>query len=370
MFWGNEHTNADAYKGTVSTSTKKTKFIQSTAMEFLVDKDDSPLAIDPIIKCEPFYVSNEFEINIEQGHSYSITKFVGISTNLNNPDEKTIDKAEAAAANGKKEGFQSLLFSHKKAWNDIWENADVKISGDVAAQQAIRFNIFQLYQTYTGENEKLNIGPKGFTGEKYGGATYWDTEAYCLPFYLKTSHSSVAKQLLKYRYNQLNKAIENAEKLGFKNGAALFPMVTMNGEECHNEWEITFEEIHRNGAIAYAIYNYVEHTGDKDYIINYGIEVLVAISRFWSQRFNWSEDKKAYVMLGVTGPNEYENNVNNNWYTNYIAKWCLSYTMECINEINSNIIGTDEKKLWEKIINNTYLPQINSSNLFLQQDGF
>ncbi|MEC9158809.1 MAG: glycoside hydrolase family 65 protein, partial [Bacteroidota bacterium] len=336
LFWDNEHTIADAFKGTVCTSTKKTKFIQSTAMEFSVDKDDNPIAIDPIIKCEPFYVSNEFEINIEQGHSYSVTKFVGISTNLNNANEKTIDKAEAAATNGKKEGFHSLLRSHKKAWNEIWENADVKISGDVAAQQAIRFNIFQLYQTYTGENEKLNIGPKGFTGEKYGGATYWDTEAYCLPFYLKTSHSSVAKQLLKYRYNQLNKAIENAEKLGFKNGAALFPMVTMNGEECHNEWEITFEEIHRNGAIAYAIYNYVEHTGDKEYIVNYGIEVLVAISRFWVQRFNWSENKNAYVILGVTGPNEYENNVNNNWYTNYIAKWCLSYTIQCINEIDSN----------------------------------
>ena len=370
LFWDNEHTIADAFKGTVCTSTKKTKFIQSTAMEFSVDKDDNPIAIDPIIKCEPFYVSNEFEINIEQGHSYSVTKFVGISTNLNNANEKTIDKAEAAATNGKKEGFHSLLRSHKKAWNEIWENADVKISGDVAAQQAIRFNIFQLYQTYTGENEKLNIGPKGFTGEKYGGATYWDTEAYCLPFYLKTSHSSVAKQLLKYRYNQLNKAIENAEKLGFKNGAALFPMVTMNGEECHNEWEITFEEIHRNGAIAYAIYNYVEHTGDKEYIVNYGIEVLVAISRFWAQRFNWSENKNAYVILGVTGPNEYENNVNNNWYTNYIAKWCLSYTIQCINEIDSNIIDADEKKLWDKIINNTYLPQINNSNIFLQQDGF
>ena len=370
LFWDNEHTIADAFKGTVCTSTKKTKFIQSTAMEFSVEKDDNSIAINPIIKCEPFYVSNEFEINIEKGHSYSVTKFVGISTNLNNADEKTIDKSEAAATNGKKEGFHSLLRSHKKAWNEIWENADVKISGDVAAQQAIRFNIFQLYQTYTGENEKLNIGPKGFTGEKYGGATYWDTEAYCLPFYLKTSHSSVAKQLLKYRYNQLNKAIENAEKLGFKNGAALFPMVTMNGEECHNEWEITFEEIHRNGAIAYAIYNYVEHTGDKEYIVNYGIEVLVAISRFWAQRFNWSENKNAYVILGVTGPNEYENNVNNNWYTNYIAKWCLSYTIKCINEIDSNIIDADEKKLWDKIINNTYLPQINNSNIFLQQDGF
>ena len=136
------------------------------------------------------------------------------------------------------------------------------IEGDVKAQQGIRFNIFQFNQTYLGKDARLNIGPKGFTGEKYGGSTYWDTEAYCIPFYMATKDQSVARNLLEYRYNHLEKAIENAEKLGFTNGAALYPMVTMNGEECHNEWEITFEEIHRNGAIAFAIYNYYRFTGD------------------------------------------------------------------------------------------------------------
>ena len=112
-------------------------------------------------------------------------------------------------------------------------------------------------------------------------------------------------------------------------------MVTMTGEECHNEWEITFEEIHRNGAIAYAIHDYTRYTGDRSYLLEYGIEVLIAISRFWAQRVNWSNDKEQYVMLGVTGPNEYENNVNNNWYTNYIACWCLRFTMETIQELKS-----------------------------------
>ncbi len=92
----------------------------------------------------------------------------------------------------------------------------------------------------------------------------------------------------------------------------LYPMVTMNGEECHNEWEITFEEIHRNGAIAYAIYNYIRHTGDDRYMDDFGLEVLIAISRFWVQRANYSAEKEKFVILGVTGPNEYENNVNNN----------------------------------------------------------
>ena len=229
----------------------------------------------------------------------------------------------------------------------------------------------------------MNIGPKGFTGEKYGGSTYWDTEAFCLPFYLSTAESHVAKNLLLYRYKQLDKAIENAEKLGFTNGAALFPMVTMNGEECHNEWEITFEEIHRNGAIAYAIYNYVNYTGDNEYLAKYGLEVLIAIARFWSQRITYSQDKNMYVMLGVTGPNEYENNVNNNWYTNTIACWSMEYAIEIADFVKKNYSENykrltkkanfdDELEIskWKEIINNMYFPYDEKTGIFLQQEGY
>jgi maltose phosphorylase len=237
-------------------------------------------------------------------------------------------------------------------------------------------------QTYTGEDDRLNIGPKGFTGEKYGGSTYWDTEAYCIPFYLGTAPAKVSKNLLIYRWKQLDRAIENAGKLGFNKGAALYPMVTMNGEECHNEWEITFEEIHRNGAIAYAIMDYVNYTNDRKHLVEYGWDVLVGIARFWAQRVNWSEDKQKYVMLGVTGPNEYENNVNNNWYTNYIATWCLKYTLEVYAEIQkyypaeaaakitSTAFAKEEIAQFQHIIENMYFPRDEKQKIYLQQDGF
>jgi maltose phosphorylase len=157
----------------------------------------------------------------------------------------------------------------------------------------------------------------------------------------------------------------------------------MNGEECHNEWEITFEEIHRNGAIAYAIYNYTRYTGDESYIEDYGLEVLIAISRFWAQRVNYSQEKKQYVILGVTGPNEYENNVNNNWYTNTIARWCLDYTLKMITKVQTDApekykklkekIHFNELKevgRWTNIVDNIYLPENEDLNIFLQQDGF
>ena len=117
----------------------------------------------------------------------------------------------------------------------------MRIDGDVAGQQGIRFNIFQLFSTYYGEDARLNIGPKGFTGEKYGGATYWDTEAYCLPMYTAIAGEEVAQNLLKYRWLQIDGAYHNAREQGLP--GALYPMVTFTGIECHNEWEITFEEI-------------------------------------------------------------------------------------------------------------------------------
>jgi maltose phosphorylase len=201
-----------------------------------------------------------YAVSVAKGEQSAIEKIGGYTVSLNH--ENTQIGAENAIKSALAKGYNQLLQDQIDAWAKIWEMSDITIDGDVKAQQGIRFNIFQLNQTYLGKDSRLNIGPKGFTGEKYGGSTYWDTEAYCIPFYMATKDQQVARNLLTYRYNQLDKAIENAAKLGFTNGAALYPMVTMNGEECHNEWEITFEEIHRNGAIAFAIFNYYRFTGD------------------------------------------------------------------------------------------------------------
>ena len=373
FFWEEDSHKVDVKKGFICSKTKKTNFIVSTAMRFSFWKNDDLLEIEPKNLSKAFYVENSFDYFLEEGNQYTLKKYVSIVSTINHSEGEVISKSIDNVRQAYMNGFDYLLKNHTSVWEEIWFKADIVIEGDLAAQQAIRFNIFQLYQTYTGKNDKLNIGPKGFTGEKYGGATYWDTEAYCLPFYLKTADSRVARQLLIYRYNQLDKAIENAQKLGFNNGAALYPMVTMNGEECHNEWEITFEEIHRNGAIAFAIYNYIRHTGDVEYLEKYGRPVLVAIARFWAQRFNYSQAKNAYVMLGVTGPNEYENNVNNNWYTNYIARWCIEYSLKVDNSLEKtlgSVLNDEEKQHWIAIIDNTYFPLLEGTNIFLQQDGF
>jgi len=382
-FWDEVEKECSENDCYIQMRTKKTGFEVATGMHFVIQQSGQPGITTGETIQKDKYIGVKVALDATQGQAITIIKY---AVNLSSLNYKAGELAAQLKQNlhrvsGK--GFDSMLAEQATAWAEKWKHNDIIIEGDIPAQQAIRFNIFQLNQTYTGEDDRLNIGPKGFTGEKYGGVTYWDTEAYCVPFYLSTAEPNVTKNLLLYRYKQLDEAYINAAMQGFGNGAALYPMVTMNGLECHNEWEITFEELHRNGAIAYAIFNYVRYTADEVYLVDYGLEVLIGIARFWSQRVSWSADKKKYVMLGITGPNEYENNVNNNWYTNTLACWCMQYAMQVIEKVKAadnqkyqalaaklNFNEEQETAKFTHIIENMYYPYDKTNEVFLQQDGY
>ncbi|MBL4663189.1 MAG: glycoside hydrolase family 65 protein, partial [Flavobacteriaceae bacterium] len=381
-FWDIKSVSELEQKAFIHTSTMKTDFQVCTFMSSKIFVDGVEVPIQYTSEKKPKRIAFKYSVSLKVGQSATLQKFAGYTVSLDKDYNKLQQSAIEVLNKGISIGYDVLKEQQRNAWAEIWDMADITIDGDVKAQQGIRFNIFQLNQTYLGKDARLNIGPKGFTGEKYGGSTYWDTEAYCIPFYMATKEPKVARNLLTYRYHHLGKAIENAEKLGFSNGAALYPMVTMNGEECHNEWEITFEEIHRNGAIAFAIYNYTRYTNDLSYIPEMGLEVLIGIARFWHQRATFSKPKNKYVILGVTGPNEYENNINNNFYTNYMAVWCLKYAESQI----TAMLGShpkDHRRIWAKTnltqneidswmetASNMYFPFDLERDIYLQQDGF
>lgn len=319
------------------------------------------------------YVAETYRYSLKTNQVARLEKYVAVITSRDVPEANQAEEAQKLLTIAVEAGWKQLKEEHSQVWKQRWEKADVIIDGDDEAQQGMRFNIFQLFSTYYGEDARLNIGPKGFTGEKYGGATYWDTEAYIVPMYLSVAEKEVSEQLLKYRHQQLAGAFHNAKQQGLK--GALYPMVTFTGVECHNEWEITFEEIHRNGAIAHAIFNYTSYTGDETYLLNEGIDVLVGISRFWEDRVHFSERNQQYMIHGVTGPNEYENNVNNNWYTNTIATWVLRYTLEALEKVSVDKlkelgISDAEKAKWQEIIEKMYFPVDEKLGIFVQHDTF
>lgn len=319
------------------------------------------------------YVETTYSGMVEAGETATLEKFALCFTSRDYDESVLTTMSLKAAARARELGYAELRASHAATWRERWNGCDVVIEGDDAAQQGIRFNLFQLLSTYSGDDARLNIGPKGFTGEKYGGATYWDTEAYCLPVYMAIAGQDVARQLLLYRWLQLDGAYFNARQQGLK--GALYPMVTFTGIECHNEWEITFEEIHRNGAIAHAIFNYATYTGDFDYLQKEGLDVLCGVARFYTDRAHFSKRRGKYMIHGVTGPNEYENNVNNNWYTNRIAAWSISLfcgeAEKATRERRADLSVTeDELKHMREVAAHMYYPEDETLGIFVQHDTF
>lgn len=378
-FWSYVGSGADSVASHVTMKTKKTEFTVSAAFAWNVS-GKVPEMVIPAAERDGEFVGASVQVGLDKGESVTLEKYVAVKSSRYHPAEGIGELACEEALEAKKAGYEKLFKRHREKWADIWRMGDITIEGDVPAQQGIRFSIYQLNCTYSGDDPRLNIGPKGFTGEKYGGVTYWDTEAYCLYFYLGTRMPEIARNLLVYRHNHLEKARENAKRLGLK--GALYPMVTMDGEECHNEWEITFEEIHRNAAISYAIKHYTDYTGDESYQVEKGIDVLIETSRFWASRVVYNRRQDKYMILGVTGPNEYENNVNNNWYTNRMCKWNLEYACECLEMMKARYPGEyldavkrlgisgDEIAEFERIAARMYLPEDRELGIFLQQDGY
>ncbi|MBC2172058.1 glycoside hydrolase family 65 protein [Listeria booriae] len=373
MFWLEVEQDATENKATIVTKTIENNFDipRFTIAASMENRTEN--AKEATAEAKKLYVENKYRFQVAKGATAKLEKRVAVATSRDYAEHELAGASKQFLANVAELDYEALRKEHAEAWQMRWQKADVLISGDDSAQQGIRFNIFQLFATYYGEDARLNIGPKGFTGEKYGGATYWDTEAFALPLYLSLADKEVSRNLLQYRHDQLDGAKVNAGKIGMK--GALYPMVTFTGIECHNEWEITFEEIHRNGAIAHAIYNYTNYTGDTTYLVNDGIDVLTEISRFWADRVHMSERLDKYMIHGVTGPNEYDNNVSNNWYTNYIATWTLRYTIESLQQIapakREELQITDaEIDHWQDIIDNMYFPYDEKWQIFVQHDTF
>ena len=226
--------------------------------------------------------------------------------------------------------FDTALEQQRKYWSAFWKNADIRIEGDPLNQQGIRYCIFQMQQTYNGSDPGNNIGAKGLTGEAYNGHAFWDTETYCLPFYL-FSNPQAARNLLSFRYATLDAARERARQLDCK--GACYPIATLNGEEGCNLWQHASLQFQPSTAVAYGIAHYVKVSGDEEFLYGQGVEMLIEISRFLVSRGAWNNDGTGFGFYAVMGPDEFHMMVNHNCYTNFMAKKTLEYTEQTLRKM-------------------------------------
>lgn len=323
----------------------------------------------------------EFGMELSMGRKTTISKMVVVHA-----EKQSCVESSKVWADGNKlakghcgRKFDEVSDENSKYWEKIWNTFDINIEGDPDNQQGIRYCIFQMHQTYHGEDPSLNIGAKGLTGEAYGGQAFWDTETYCLPFYL-FNNPKAARNLLEYRYNTLPNAIERAKDLDCE--GACYPIATLDGTEGCTLWQHASLQFQPSTAVAYGIRHYVKITGDKDFLYEKGIEMLVQICRFLSTRGQWSSRTGKFGYYCVMGPDEFQMMVNNNCYTNYMAKKTFEYTIGVLADVKANKPGIysiikdrlklkdSETESWGGMAQKMRIPLEEGTGIYEQHEGY
>ena len=265
---------------------------------------------------------------IPQGQTLLVTKMISTYCYRDSSEDlyaEAVELAETLAALG----FSGILQESARAWSDLWESCDVEVEGDTELQGAVRYNIFQLLQNNSADDPLVSIGARGLMHGRYKGNYFWDTEIFMLPFFLYT-RPEAARSLLLYRYHMLPSAREGAKSMGLR-GARYPWMSSDTGREQCETWDTGACEVHVTADVAYAVQEYVRITGDRDFLVNYGTEILVETARYWVSRLTYSEEGDCYNLLFVKGPDEYCGVTVNNTYTNYLVRENLLGAINAVN---------------------------------------
>ena len=331
------------------------------------------------------------DVKVKAGENINFIKYIAVYTENDVHKEEIKKCVTKEVTDFIENGLYKEIADHCLEYSKLWDMADIKIYCDEELNKAIRFNIFHLMSTGSSTNNSINIGAKLLTGEEYGGHAFWDTELFMLPFFSYV-FPDIAKNLVSYRYNLLDAAKENAFKNGYKgaqypwesadDGTEQCPAYTIEPDgSCYRCYVADYEH-HVSAAVAYGIYNYTRITNDLEFFYNKGIYILIETARFWASRCEYVEKEDRYEIRKVTGPDEWHEPVDNNVYTNYLARWNLLYVKRKLDELKA-----DNRSLYKDVIEKTqfsdeeavklqsiadkiYLPKMAGRNILEQFEGY
>jgi alpha,alpha-trehalose phosphorylase len=329
-----------------------------------------------------------FTIDARPGCPIDLTKCMVYHTSQTVSAEELCGRAEWTMDRVMSQGFQQLLASQEQYMDDFWHRSDVRVRdireertkrSTVEIQQAIRFNLFHILQA-SARAEDAGVPAKGLTGQAYEGHYFWDTEIYVLPFLTYTS-PRIAKNLLTFRYKMLPQARGRARQLGHR--GAMFPWRTISGEEASAYYAAGTAQYHINADIMYALRKYVQATGDEAFLRDYGAEMLVETARLWLDLGFYSAAKGGkFCINSVTGPDEYNTVVNNNAYTNLMARENLRYAAQTVESlratdpaaynalVHKTALEPSEVEGWMRATESMYVPYDEKRNIIPQDDSF
>jgi len=340
---------------------------------------DSGEVVDGVVRTSEFSngkLTESVRFKARKGTHYTFEKIVSIYTSRDVPREDTRNIRNVAVDALKQSlgtGFDEMLAAHTDVWDESWSAADIVIDGDPGAMKALRFNLYHLMIAGNRSDDQVSIAPKALTSSWYNGHFFWDTELFVLPFFTFT-YPGIARNLLMYRYYRLDEARKNARKQNLP--GALFPWESAEtGEEVTPKTWVNPEgtiidvhtmerEHHIAGDVAYAVYQYYRATADTGFMLDYGAEIILETARFWAGRVAYNDTSGKYEIKDVIGPNEYQECVDNNAYTNYLARWNLRCGVMLYTEILNGYpdkrkilcekIGLEQSEIneWQKIADN------------------
>ncbi len=355
--------------------TKSTKIGLVSAMKNIVDFECTMTN-----EKTEYQASSKYSFYAEMGKTYTITKFFTYVTTRDFGENELKNSAKEILDRISDNGFDNMLKAQENYLNNFWKIADIEIDGDDSLVQGLRWHMFALLQS-PGRDGKTSLGAKGLSGEGYEGHIFWDTEMYVTPFF-NFENPEVAKNILMFRYNTLEQARERARVLSVSKGCC-YPWRTINGEEASAFFLAGTCQFHINGDIAYAVNQYVEATDDYEFLADYGAEILIETARFWCSFGEYVDYKGGkFCINGVTGPDEFAVLVNNNCYTNMLARENMKYAVRAVSYLKTNCvdkynklatkIGLEESEIadWQKAIDNMYIPYEEKLGIYPQDDSF
>ncbi|MFZ2539722.1 MAG: glycosyl hydrolase family 65 protein [Oscillospiraceae bacterium] len=333
-------------------------------------------------------LASEFlDVKAKEAQTITIEKYAAVTSEKDFSDVKEATEKEIRAIFEK--GFDKELDEHIEEYKKLWDMGDIIIKGDDSLQKALRFNVFHLMSTPNPNDNRTNIGAKLIHGEEYGGHAFWDTELFILPFF-DYVFPKVARNLVEYRYLLLDKARENAKNNGYLGAKYPWESADTGDEECPS-WTIEPDgscercyvadyEHHVTAAVAYGAMKYATITGDTEFFDNIGIEIFVETARFWVSRLELNENENRYEIHKVTGPDEWHEPVNNNAYTNHLAKWNITKALEVLSSYKTQkpqiysklkekiFLSEEELQDWEEKAQKIYVR--NKTGLIEQFDNY
>ncbi|RJG21990.1 glycoside hydrolase family 65 protein [Paenibacillus thiaminolyticus] len=381
-----------------TTTESKVDFVIHAAHRFSLD--GQPLPIEPRMEIERRKMAMQYGCGIKAGQTFELQKLASVHTSRDAEHAMDYDlsvmreQAREEIRLALDAGYDALFERHRQAWAEVWNKYRFRIESKHDFDLlALRFAVYHLVVMTPAHDNRMGIGAKGLSGEGYKGHSFWDTEIFILPFYIY-SRPDVARKLLEYRYQGLEGARRKAKENGYEGAMYPWEAAWPTDGEVTPVWGAVdivtgkqtkiwsgFIEQHITSDIAYAVWHYVQATGDRDFMDRCGYEMILDTAKFWASRLEWNEAFDRYEINEVIGPDEYKEHVDNNAFTNYMAHFNMELAIqyyellqreqpELFRRLNEQLDLERAYADWKHKIGGIYLPQPNEDGVIPQDDTY